>query len=67
MTIDTQRALEESDIEIVERVNGLYVGQLSEEELQAFSRCVLAGKARRNYGEGAQWLCGIAKVQVIHE
>lgn len=50
-------------LEIVERVAGLYVGQLDEEEMAALDRCVKTGEAKRSY-EGLAGSLGLAKVRL---
>ena len=45
-------------------LNGLYVGQLSDDELLEFERMVADGRAVRSYS-GAAGLMGLAKVKVI--
>jgi len=58
--------MSDEDMDIVHHVNGLYVGQLNEEELQAFNRACKAGKATRT-SSGAGWLLGLPKVMVLPE
>jgi len=45
------------------RLDGLFVGMLTEDEVEAFSRAVKEGKARRSY-EGGGGLMGLAKVRL---
>lgn len=49
--------------EALQRLNGLFVGQLSDDELELFEYAVSHGKARRVY-EGAAGFLGLAKVAV---
>jgi len=53
-----------TDEEEVERLRGLYVGQLSPEELEVFNRMCRAGFAHRDYGHGFAGLLGLAKVRI---
>lgn len=48
----------------LERIDGLYVGQLNDDELRMFERAVKDGKAERSY-KGAGALLGIAKVHLL--
>ena len=48
----------------LERLNGLYVGQLSEEELALFDAAVAEHKAYRSY-EGMAGFLGLAKVKLV--
>jgi hypothetical protein len=45
----------------VRGIDGLYVGQLTERELETFNRLVREGRARRVY-EGGSGFLGLAKV-----
>jgi len=47
----------------LERVDGLFVGQLDADELQRFERAVEDGDAYRSY-EGGSGLMGLAKVRL---
>lgn len=48
------------------RLDGLFVGQLSDEEADAFEDAVKAGRAARSY-EGVSGLMGLAKVRLRQE
>lgn len=48
------------------KLNGLFVGQLDSEELEAFNRACHEGWARRIY-RGAAGLMGLAKVQIDYD
>ena len=45
-------------------IDGLYVGQLDAEELQAFEQAIADGNAQRVY-VGASGFMGLAKVRLI--
>ena len=47
----------------LERIEGLFVGQLDERELRLFERAVQDGEARRSYERGAGFL-GLARVRL---
>lgn len=46
------------------RCEGLFVGQLSEEELEVFDKLVKVGLARRSYEGGAGFM-GLATVRFV--
>lgn len=46
------------------RLDGLYVGQLTKTELEAFARCVCNGTHYRDYGSVGGFL-GMAKVRRV--
>lgn len=48
----------------LERIEGLFVGQLDEREMRLFDRAVRDGLARRVYKGGAGFL-GLAKVELV--
>lgn len=48
----------------LERIRGLFVGQLNERELRTFERAVKDGEAIRSYEGGAGFM-GLAKVKLI--
>lgn len=48
----------------VAALSGLFVGQLSDEEAQAFNAAVSAGRARCSY-EGAEGFKGLARVRLM--
>jgi hypothetical protein len=50
----------------IERLDGLFVGQLSDDEMEAFEAAVKKGRAARSY-EGVGGLMGLAKVRVHRE
>ena len=50
----------------LQRINGLFVGMLTDEELEMFERACKDGKARRVYAGGAGFM-GLAKVEVMHD
>ncbi len=47
----------------LERINGLFVGQLNERELRLFERAIQDGEARRSYEGGAGFM-GLAMVRL---
>lgn len=47
----------------LERIEGLFVGQLDDRELRTFERAVKDGEARRSYEGGAGFM-GLAKVRL---
>lgn len=47
----------------LERIEGLFVGQLDPHELRTFERAVEDGEARRSYEGGAGFM-GLAKVRL---
>lgn len=53
----------DDDLELLMHCNGLFEGQLTEEELAAFRRLKKAGWARVSYS-GASGLLGLGKVSV---
>ena len=53
----------QTDWEALESIKGLYVGMLSEDEMEFFNQCVSDGMAYRSY-EGTAGLMGLAKVRV---
>lgn len=55
-----------ADRDAVRRLNGLYVGQLTNDELESFNRCVDDGTAHRSY-QGVSGLLGLAKVVIYRE
>ena len=50
----------------LDRLDGLFVGQLSVEEMEAFEAAVKKGRASRSY-EGVGGLMGLAKVRLRRE
>lgn len=46
-------------------IDGLFVGQLSADELEAFTRLERLGKAYRSY-EGVAGFMGLARVRSVH-
>lgn len=58
---------EASYFALIERLDGLFVGQLSEEELKAFRRCVKAKKAEVIYPNFLSAALGLGKVRIIYE
>jgi hypothetical protein len=54
-----------ADIETTKRLDGMFVGMLTNEEIDSFDRCVMDGIATRSY-EGAGGFMGLAKVRVVH-
>lgn len=48
----------------LERMEGLFVGQLDEHEMRTFERAVQDGEAVRSY-EGAGGFMGLAKVRLL--
>jgi len=53
-----------TDQEKLERLAGLFVGQLTDEELALFNRAVSLGCAQRSYEGGAGFM-GLAKVRLV--
>jgi len=51
------------DFEIVRRMNGIFVGMLSDREIEALNRCVIDGLAVRSY-EGGGGFMGLAKARL---
>jgi hypothetical protein len=49
----------------LERIEGLFVGQLDEHEMRTFVRAVQDGEAVRSYEGGAGFM-GLAKVRLLH-
>ncbi len=49
----------------LDRIEGLFVGQLDEREMQTFVRAVQDGEAFRSYEGGAGFM-GLAKVRLRH-
>lgn len=54
----------EADAAIMRRIEGLYVGMLSEEEEEALNRCIKRGTHIRDYGGTAGFL-GLSKVKRV--
>ena len=52
----------QTDDEVLDAINGLYVGMLDDEEMDFFNQCVQDGLAYRSY-EGTAGLLGLAKVK----
>jgi hypothetical protein len=48
----------------LERIEGLFVGQLTARELRTFERAVADGEARRSY-EGVAGVMGLAKIRLL--
>jgi hypothetical protein len=48
----------------LERIEGLFVGQLDEREVRTFERAVQDGEARRSY-EGVAGFMGLARVRLV--
>ena len=55
--------MSESDRDVVRRTEGLFVGLLTDDEAEAFNRCVQGQFAFRSY-EGAGGFLGLAKVRL---
>lgn len=53
----------EADRELVNRLEGMYVGGLGPHEIESFNRCVADGYAQRTY-EG---FLGLAKIQLCDQ
>ena len=53
----------QADKERIHTLNGVYVGQLTQDELEAFNRCVENFFAIRDYNTAG--ILGLAKVKVI--
>jgi len=49
----------------LQRLDGLFVGQLDDDELLIFTRAVEQGKALRDYNHPAGQFLGLAKVKVL--
>ena len=54
----------EEDKEIVKNASGLYVGQLTDDEIDSLNRCIKDGFAYKSYDD-ISGLLGIAKVRLI--
>lgn len=54
----------QADRDLVHRLNGMFVGQLNEEELMSFQRCVADHSAWRDYS-GPSGFLGLAKVRAM--
>ena len=54
----------QADRELIREVDGLYVGSLTDEEMESFNRCIADGFAQRTY-EGPAGLMGLAKIKVL--
>lgn len=52
-----------ADEQLISRLDGLFVGLLSQDEIDAFDRLVKAGLAHRSY-EGGGGFMGLAKVRL---
>lgn len=50
----------------LERIDGLFVGQLDPDELRTFTRAIQDGEAVRSYEGGAGFM-GLAKVRVVDQ
>ena len=48
----------------LEHINGLFIGQLTDEELNAFNQAVRDGLAQRDYS-GVAGLLGLGKVRIL--
>jgi hypothetical protein len=48
------------------QMDGMFVGLLSDDEIEVFNRAVKAGQARRVY-EGGGGFMGLAKVRLVRE
>jgi hypothetical protein len=48
----------------LQRIEGLFVGQLSDAEMRVFERAVADGEARRSYEGGAGFI-GLARVRLV--
>jgi hypothetical protein len=55
--------LADTDEENIQMLDGLFVGQLDEEELALFEIAIKDGKAARSY-EGVAGFLGLAKVRI---
>jgi len=54
----------EADKDLMENVNGLFVGLLNEGEMESFYRCLEDNYVIRSY-EGAAGFMGLAKIRII--
>lgn len=52
------------DLDDLDRMEGMFVGQLNEHELRVFNNAVAKGWAERSY-EGGGGLMGLAKVRLV--
>lgn len=50
-------------VDDLDRIEGLFVGQLDEHEVRVLNRAIQDGKARRSY-EGGAGLMGVARVRL---
>jgi len=55
----------EADRETIRRVNGLYVGMLSNSEIGSFERCIADGYAKRSYSSAGGLLLGLSVVEFL--
>jgi len=55
---------ERSDLALIRHLDGIYVGLLDGQDLEAFERCCKAGTARRSY-EGVAGFLSLAKVRIV--
>ena len=55
-----------ADKELINNLNGLYVGMLDNGEIESFNKCVKEGYAVRDYNHQGGIL-GLAKVKVINK
>lgn len=58
--VSPDELMNETDSEFVSRINGLYVAQLTPDELLWFNACIAAGIAARRYD-----VLGVAKVKAL--
>ena len=56
----------QTEEEELERLGGLFIGQLNDEELELFNRMVKEGKAARSYA-GMTGFMGLGRVVVLDE
>ena len=54
----------DADYEAISRANGLYVGMLSDDEIESLNRLIADGKAEKYYHSTAAALMGLPKVRV---
>lgn len=53
----------QQDRDLLPEISGLYIGQLTDDELEAFHRCRVDGLCRADY-QGTSGLLGIGKVRL---
>lgn len=55
------------DLDTLMRINGLFIGQLSDEEQRVFNKSCKEGRAYRDYGGPAGFFLGLGKVRMVRQ